>query len=91
MKPIVLILCIALSGCAGLADQINKQGEKATTVLLEAANVVENARCKFRTVEVLAKMITERGAEWAAGYALSCPNLKPIMDAAKRIPTVRVE
>ncbi len=77
---IAMALILALGGCAGVADAINARTEKGTTALIELANVVENTRCKFRTVEVLAQMISKRGHSWAVGYGLSCPNLKPLLD-----------
>ncbi len=91
MSKLALVLLLGLTSCAGLGDAIIKQGEKGTQALFETANVVEATRCNFRVVGVLAKMIEERGPEWAAGYMLSCKNLKPLMDAAKTVPTVRVQ
>lgn len=93
MIPLLAVLCLLafLTSCAGLGDQINKQSEKATTALMEAAKVVENARCEFRTVGVLSRMIEERGVAWAAGYFLSCPQTKAIINTAKVVPIIRVE
>ncbi len=93
MLPILGVLCLLpfFTSRAGLGDAVIKQGEKGTQALFETANIVENVRCNFRVVGVLAKMIEERGPEWAAGYMLSCKNLKPLMDAAKTVPELRVE
>ncbi len=85
MKYIVIIAVLMLSGCAGMAEK----ADKVTQALLKTAEINEHARCRFRTVEVLTLMIEARGAAWATGYALSCPNLKPIFNIA--MPTIRVE
>lgn len=88
-KIAVIAIFLALGGCAGIGDAINARTEKGTTALKETANVVENTRCKFRTVEVLAQMISDRGQEWAVGYGLSCPNLKPLLDL--RLPKIEMK
>ncbi len=85
----ILALGLSLGGCAGIGDAIINKTDKATTAGVEAAKVVEHARCNYRTVAVLAKMIAEKGTAWAVGYGLSCPNLKPLLDLT--IPKVGVD